>query len=198
MCTNKTVYVAICPLLEKQAIETVKAVILRYKFVPTRHCSLFSKPQIKIGDIMKTVKILTLVLFLILSFSTFAANNPYKEDKSDIEQAVTTFVKSIDNRKADDLSKTLLSNSSIIIVNSITNKIDNYTGQQMIDLVKNGQQGGWTRNVTVNSVDTDGNTAMAKVDITDSRLKQSGFFTLVKDNGVWKVASEVATLGLNK
>lgn len=147
---------------------------------------------------MKTVKILTLVLFLILSFSTFAANNPYKEDKSDIEQAVTTFVKSIDNRKADDLSKTLLSNSSIIIVNSITNKIDNYTGQQMIDLVKNGQQGGWSRNVTVNSVDTDGNTAMAKVDITDSRLKQSGFFTLVKDNGVWKVAGEVATLGLNK
>ena len=147
---------------------------------------------------MKAVKILTLVLFLLLSFSTFAGTNPYKEDKSDIEQAVTTFVKSVDNRKADDLSKALLSSGSIIIVNSITNKIDNYSGAQFINMVRNGQQGGWERTVSVNSVDTDGNTAMAKVNITDPRLKQSGFFTLVKDNGVWKVAGEVATLGLNK
>ncbi len=146
---------------------------------------------------MKAVKIL-LVLFLMLSFVTLAENNPLQENKSNIEQAVTTFVKSVDNRKVDDLSNTLLSDGSIIIVNTLTKKVDNYSGKQFIDLVKNGQKGGWVRNVSVNSVDTDGNTAVVKVDITDARLKQSGYFTLVKDNGTWKVASEVATLGLNK
>ena len=76
--------------------------------------------------------------------------------------------------------------------------MDHYSGDQFISLVKNGQKGGWVRNVTINSVDTDGSTAMAKVDITDSRLKQTGFFTLVKNNGSWKVASAVTTLELNK
>ncbi len=147
---------------------------------------------------MKAVKILTIVLFLSLSYTVLAANNPLKEDKSDIEQAVTTFVKSVDSRKADNLSKTLMSGSSIVIINNITNKVENYSGDQFVNLVQNGQKGGWVRNLTINSVDMDGNTAIAKVDITDPRLKQSGFFTLVKDNGVWKVAGEVATLSLLK
>ncbi len=147
---------------------------------------------------MKAVKILTLILFFSLTLAAFASSSPLKEDKSDIEQAVTTFVKSVDSGQATNLSKTLMSGSSIVIINNITNKVENYSGDQFVNLVQNGQKGGWVRNVTINSVDLDGNTAIAKVDITDSRLKQSGFFTLVKDDGVWKVASEVATLSLLK
>lgn len=147
---------------------------------------------------MKAVKILTIVLFLSLSFTMLAESNPLKEDKSDIEQTVTTFVKSVDSRQADNLSKTLMSGSSIVIINKITKKVENYSGNQFVNLVQNGQKGGWVRNVTINTVDMDGNIAIAKVDIIDSRLQQSGFFTLVKDSGVWKVASEVATLSLKQ
>ena len=146
---------------------------------------------------MKASKILTVLSVLFISVSLFAGNM-VKEDKTDIEQTITNYVKSVDSQNADNLSKSLLSTGSVITLNSITKTVDHYSGDQFINLVKNGQKSGWVRNVTVNSVDTDGNTAIAKVDITDAKLKQTGFFTLVKDNGNWKVASEVTTLELNK
>ena len=146
---------------------------------------------------MKVSKILTVLSVLLISVSLFAGNM-LKEDKTDIEQIITNYVKSVDSRNVDNLSKALLNTGSVITLNSITNTLDHYSGDQFISLVKNGQKGGWVRNVTINSVDTDGSTAMAKVDITDSRLKQTGFFTLVKNNGSWKVASAVTTLELNK
>jgi hypothetical protein len=146
---------------------------------------------------MKATKFLTVLSVLLISVSLFAANM-LKEDKTDIEQTITNYVKSVDSRNADNLSKALLNTGSVITLNNITNTLDHYSGDQFINLVKNGQKGGWVRNVTINSVDTDGNTAIAKVNITDARLKQTGFFTLVKDNGSWKVASEVTTLELNK
>lgn len=147
---------------------------------------------------MKTIHIVTVLAVLIFSVSIFAGNNMLKNDKDGVEQAITNYVKSVDSRNTDELSKTLLSTGSVITLNNITNKLDRYSGNQFINLVKNGQKGGWVRQVAVNSVDTDGNTATAKVAITDARLKQTGFITLVKDNGSWKVASEVTTLELNK
>ena len=147
---------------------------------------------------MKKVNILTVLSVLLFSVSLFAGNNMLKEDKAGIEQTVTNYVKSVDSRNADALSKTLLNNGSVITLNSITNNLEHYSGDQFINLVKNGQKGGWVRNVAINSVDIDGNTAIAKVNITDARLKQTGYFTLVKNNGNWKIASEVTTLELNK
>ena len=147
---------------------------------------------------MKKVNILTVLSVLLFSVSLFAGNNMLKEDKAGIEQTVTNYVKSVDFRNADALSKTLLNNGSVITLNSITNNLEHYSGDQFINLVKNGQKGGWVRNVAINSVDIDGNTAIAKVNITDARLKQTGYFTLVKNNGNWKIASEVTTLELNK
>ncbi|MDR3611263.1 MAG: nuclear transport factor 2 family protein, partial [Ignavibacteriaceae bacterium] len=125
---------------------------------------------------MKSLKLLVAVFVLILSHSLFA------EDKSDIEQTITTYVNSVDTRNADALSKTVLSNASIITINEITKNLDNYSTAQFVNLVKGGQKGGWQRNVNIGDVDINGNTAVAKVDITDSKLKESGFVTLVKDN----------------
>ncbi len=147
---------------------------------------------------MKKVNILTVLSVLLFSVSLFAGNNMLKEDKAGIEQTVTNYVKSVDSCNADALSKTLLNNGSVITLNSITNNLEHYSADQFINLVKNGQKGGWVRNVAINSVDIDGNTAIAKVNITDARLKQTGYFTLVKNNGNWKIASEVTTLELNK
>ncbi len=147
---------------------------------------------------MKTLKILMLVAFLALTFSAYAENNFVKEDQGEIEQVITNFVKSVDSRNANDLSKSILSSGSIVVVNDLTKSIDSYTGSQFVNLVKDGQKGGWQRNVNVSSVDLDGNTAIAKVDITDSRLKETGYFSLIKDNGAWKVAGEFTTLKFNK
>ena len=147
---------------------------------------------------MKTFKILILAVFLLMSFSAYAENSFIKEDQGDVEQVITNFVKNVDSRNAGDLTKSILPSASIVVVNDLTKSIDSYSGSQFVNLVKAGQKGGWQRNVNISSVDLDGNTAIAKVNITDTRLKETGYFTLIKDNGAWKVAGEITTLKLNK
>ncbi len=149
------------------------------------------------------MKLITAVLFAMLSFvllsvTTFAGQAPAANDQSDVQAAVNNYIKSIDTRNSSGLEKVLYDNASIVTYNKITNKVEHYTANQFLDMLKNGKKGGWTRNVNINSVDVSGNTAMAKVNITDSRLNQSGYFSLIKTDGGWKVASEVTTLELNK
>jgi hypothetical protein len=137
------------------------------------------------------------VLFLISTI--FAGENDLKkEDKGEVEQVITNFVKSVDTRDANTLSKSVISSANIFMFNQIANKLDNYSGSQFIDLVRNGQKGGWVRTVSVSQVDVDGNVATAKINITDARLKESGFITLIKNDGSWMIATEATTLELNK
>lgn len=148
---------------------------------------------------MKKVLAFTFLSVLLLVSVVFAGGNDLKkEDKGDVEQVITNFVKSVDTRDAGAISKSVIQSGNIFTFNQIANKLDNYTASQFVDLVKNGQKGGWARTVSVTAVDVDGNVASAKIDITDSRLKESGYITLIKDNGTWKVATQVTTLSLNK
>jgi hypothetical protein len=146
---------------------------------------------------MKTSKIILVISILFISQFVYAENFSTK-DQTDIEQTITEYVKSVDNGNVDQLSKTVLPLASIVIVNQLTNNVENYSSAQFATLVKNGQKGGWQRNVTIGSVTTDGNIAVAKIDITDLKIKESGFVTLIKDNGTWKIAGQVTTLRLNK
>ena len=148
---------------------------------------------------MKKLLIPTFLSVLFLVSAVFAGDNSSKkEDQGDVEQVITNFVKSVDTRDAGALSKAVIPSANIFTYNQIANKLDNYTASQFVDMVKNGQKGGWTRTVSVSGVEVDGNIASAKVDITDPRLKETGFVTLIKDGGTWKVATQVTTLGLNK
>ena len=146
---------------------------------------------------MKTSKIILVISILFISQFVYAENFSTK-DQTDIEQTITEYVKSVDNGNVDQLSKTVLPLASIVIVNQLTNNVENYSSAQFAILVKNGQKGGWQRNVTIGSVTIDGNIAVAKFDITDLKIKESGFVTLIKDNGTWKIAGQVTILRLNK
>jgi len=139
-----------------------------------------------------------LMVLFVLSTIFAGENNVKKEDKGDVEQVITNFVKSIDTRDANTLSKSVISGANIFLFNQISNKLDNYSGSQFVDLVKNGQKGGWIRTVSVSLVDVDGNIATAKINITDARLKESGYITLIKNDGLWMIATEATTLELNK
>ena len=148
---------------------------------------------------MKSFKLIILVLsILFLKLNAFAGEDVSTQDKTEINQTIDNYVKGIDTRNSSDLSKVLIPDGSIIVLNKITNSVDSYSASKLIDMVKNGQKGGWSRNVTINNVNLEGNTAVVDVDIKDARLKESGFISLIKENGTWKVASEVATLQLNK
>jgi ketosteroid isomerase-like protein len=151
------------------------------------------------GAIMKKVLVSTFLAVLFITSSIFAGGNYLKkDDKEDVEQVITNFVKSVDTRDTGALSKAVFPGVNIFTFNQISNKLDNYTAAQFADLVRNGQKGGWIRTLNVSSVDVEGNIASAKVDITDARLKESGYITLIKDDGSWKIAAEVTTLSLNK
>jgi hypothetical protein len=140
----------------------------------------------------------TLVFVFLFAISLSSAKNMLSAGETDVQDVIAGFVKDVDTRNADALSKTVISNGSIVVYNSLLNKFDTYSGSQFVDLVRNGQKGGWERNVAVSSIEVNGNTATAKVDITDPRLKETGYVTLINDNGTWKLTSEVATLSLNK
>jgi len=142
--------------------------------------------------------ILSLFVLLFTAVFSYAEGNSSADDKGDIEQAINTYVKSIDTQNADNLQKTIVQHGSIVTLNKITNKIDDYTASDFVALVKSHQKGGWVRNVSINSVEVNGTTATAKVEISDARLLRSGFFTLVKEGNTWKVASEVTSLELKK
>jgi hypothetical protein len=146
---------------------------------------------------MKTSKIVLIISILFLSQIIYAGNL-LVQDQTDIEQAITEYVKSVDNQNVDQLSKSVLPSASIVTVNQMTNKVDNYSSTQFVTLVKNGQKGGWQRNLAIGNVTIDGNIAVAKYDITDSKIKESGFVTLIKENGTWKIAGQVSTVQLNK
>ncbi len=148
---------------------------------------------------MKTIKSIVILISLILiPISTFALAKLAGEDQSNVEQTVSNFVKSVDNRNTSELQKTLFNDGSFLTYNTFTNKVEHYTASQFINLVNSGQKGGWERKVDFNSVDVNGNTALAKIAITDSRIKETGFVSLIKENGTWKIASDVSTIGLNK
>jgi hypothetical protein len=148
---------------------------------------------------MKKIILPAFLMVLFLLSTIFAGeNNVKKEDKGDVEQVITNFVKSIDTRDANTLSKSVISGANIFLFNQISNKLDNYSGSQFVDLVRNGQKGGWIRTVSVSLVDVDGNIATAKINITDARLKESGYITLIKNDGMWMIATEATTLELNK
>ena len=144
---------------------------------------------------MKFSKILLTSFFslLLLTISVYAANNP--SEQGAVEQTITKYVNGVDSRKADLLENTLYQKANLVTYNSFTKKIEDYSASQFIELVSNGNKGGWKRDVNVVSVDFEGNTANAKVEITDARLKKSGYFSLVKDNDGWKIVSGVFTLG---
>ena len=187
-----TIRVIILPFLTFNDAVNFAGIYLGTNNLILRH----TKPQEKIynkGVIMKAVKYLTIAISLLISLTMYA-----QADQGGVEAVVTNYVKSIDANNADALAKTVLPGGSIIVVNDFKKDVEHYSTDQLVNMVKNKQVGGWTRNLTINSVDVNGNIAVAKVDITDTRLKQTGYITLLKNDGLWKVASQVTTLQLNK
>lgn len=147
---------------------------------------------------MKTSRIILASFFLVLiSFTAAAQAETNPADVEAVKQTIETYVKSTDTRNADQLEKVLYSNCSFITFNEITHKTSEVADGAFLDLVKNGKAGGWLRNLNINSVDVNDNTAIAKVEISDSKIKETGFLTLIKDNGIWKIANGVSTLESN-
>ena len=143
------------------------------------------------------MKILNLVLGLltVLLLSTaYAASQNNPADVDAVKQVIQDYVKGTDSRNVDALQKILYPTGNYFSYNTITNKASEMSNDQFLESVKKGQTGGWERQLNISSVDVNDNTAMAKIEITDARMKQHGYLTLVKEGGVWKIMSGAYTL----
>lgn len=134
--------------------------------------------------------LLVFVSVLCLSFTLTAA----QPGEDEVKQAVTSYEKAIDTKNVSNLQQLLATNASITTLNKINNNFAQYAASDYISSVKSGKIGGWERNLTINSVDVNENLAIAKVELTDARLKQVEYVTLMKVNGSWKIVNSALTV----
>lgn len=137
--------------------------------------------------------ILGLTMFLILPVA-YAMNPNNPADVEAVKQVIEDYVKGTDSQNADLLEKILYPEGNYFNYNAITNKVSQMTNDQFLEKVKQGQTGGWERQLSINTVDVNDNTAMAKIEVKDARMSQHGYLTLVKENGKWKIMSGAYTL----
>ena len=94
----------------------------------------------------------------------------------------------------EDETAIFFKDAQFVGVNKINNSLVNSNENEYIELVKKGRMGGWQRDFNVASLDANDQTAMAKVEITDSKLKQTEYLTLVKVDGAWKIVNRTYTV----
>jgi hypothetical protein len=143
---------------------------------------------------MKTLKSLAIILVLF-AFTSVYAGNP--ADETAVKQAITNYFSGIDSRNSDVVEQSLHSEATVVTVNTISNKTISFSSDDIISQLKKGALGGWKREVNFNSLDVNEKTAMAKVEISDVKLKQTSYVSLVNDNGNWKIVSEVSIISKN-
>jgi hypothetical protein len=142
------------------------------------------------------MKGLTVLAILVLAFlsSTNANKFPDSDDSEAVKKVIQSYAESIDKRNAKALEEVIYTNAQFINFNKATNQLTETNEEALVDALEKGKAGGWTRQLNINSVDVNGNTAVAKVELTDAKLKQTGYVTLIKDNGSWKIFNGVYAL----
>ncbi|MEJ2614772.1 MAG: nuclear transport factor 2 family protein [Ignavibacteriaceae bacterium] len=143
---------------------------------------------------MKVLSIILGFTMLLLLPAAYAMNPNNPADEEAVKQVIEDYVKGTDNQNAELLEKILYPEGNYFNYNAITNKVSQMTNDQFLEKVKKGQTGGWERQLNINSVDVNDNTAMAKIEVKDARMMQHGYLTLVKEDGKWKIMSGAYTL----
>ncbi|HVO73830.1 MAG TPA: nuclear transport factor 2 family protein [Ignavibacteriaceae bacterium] len=140
-----------------------------------------------------------LVVFIILallSINSFAEAKDNNSNESAIKEAVTNYLSGIDNRDTKTVENLLASTADVITVNTVTNKTNEFSHDDMILQLQKGQLGGWKRDVSFASIDYNNNTAVVKVEVTDQKLLRTSYISLVNEEGQWKIVSDVSSIAV--
>jgi hypothetical protein len=143
------------------------------------------------------MKVLNLILgltMLLMLPAAYAMNPNNPADVEAVKQVIQDYVKGTDSQNAVLLEKILYPEGNYFNYNAVTNKVSQMTNDQFLEKVKKRQTGGWERQLDISSVDVNDNTAMAKIEVKDARMRQHGYLTLVKEDGKWKIMSSAYTL----
>lgn len=138
-------------------------------------------------------------LFLILSILSISASAEVMDNNSSesaIKQAVTNYLSGIDNRDAKAVENLLAPTADVITVNTVTNKTNEMTHDDMVLQIQKGMLGGWKRDVNFASIDFNEKTAVVKVEVTDQKLLRTSYISLINDEGQWKIVSDVSSIAV--
>ena len=140
---------------------------------------------------MKGKLLFTTVLLIMFSAVYVAQSN-----KGDVDEFVNNYLQNLNTNNTSGISKVLHDDGSFFGVNDITNKTVNNSAEEYVELIKTGRLGGWNGTAEVNHVSVNTNIASADVQISNGRLKQTQYLTLLKTDEGWKVIN--ATYSLSK
>ncbi len=144
---------------------------------------------------MKATIIISLFA-VVFNISVFAGFNPV--EAGEIETVIKEYVSSTDAKNVRELDEIIYADASFLCINKILNKVSSGDKEEFLEQVKSGKIGGWKRDCKIESIDMNDNTAVAKVIITDSKLKQVEYLLFAKVEGEWKIVSRTYTIELNK
>ena len=154
--------------------------------IPNKIIILINK---KLGFVMRNYISIIALIVTFASMSIYAAspNQPSTEDE--IKTVVSTFMNGIDDKDISAIEGVVLPEAKIVDVNAIANVMTSYNADDLYGKIRNRRLGGWKRDFEVVSIDTDIDVAFAKVKVNSSKITQYQYFTLVKEEGTWKIAS---------
>jgi hypothetical protein len=136
----------------------------------------------------KRIFSITFILMLIPILTVFGQYETQPEVDA-VKQVVKEYVKSIDKKMPDNLEKLLMYDASIIGYDNILLKEKNFDREGFVDQLVEDKIGGYDRNLNIVSVDINDRTAMAEANITDTKVDQKEYISLIKNNGKWKIAN---------
>jgi hypothetical protein len=142
---------------------------------------------------------LILVVFLaFLSITSFAKVIDNNSSESAIKETVTNYLSGIDNRDAKTVENLLSTTADVITVNTVTNKTNELSHDDMISQLEKGMMGGWKRDITFSDIDYSDKTAVVKVEVSDKKVMRTSYISLVNDAGQWKIVSDVSSISAVK
>ncbi|OGU35844.1 MAG: hypothetical protein A2068_06070 [Ignavibacteria bacterium GWB2_35_6b] len=129
------------------------------------------------------------ILFAVLFLASAAYTTVSAADDAAVKQAIEKYAKSTDDKDASGVSSVFHKDAVVYTVNQFNNKVTEMSLAEYVDEIKKGKFGGWERSLAIDQVEVYGNTAVAKVTLKDSKLKQTEFLSLVKMGNDWKIVS---------
>lgn len=137
---------------------------------------------------MLNKNLLTIIFSILFLTNTAFATVPPADDAA-VKDIIEKYAQSTDDKDGNGVESVFYKDAVVFSVNKFNNKVSEMSLSDYVGEIKKGKFGGWERDLTIQSVDVYGNTAVAKVLLTDSKLKQTEYLSLVKMNNGWKIVS---------
>ncbi len=139
---------------------------------------------------MKSLNNLMKFFFLLIFSFSISAIAGEKE----VKDAVNKYMDGVSKKNSSALEEVIYENANFVAINKIINKQDDMDRDTYVKFVKAGRIGGWGKDIVIKSVNAQETIATAYIEITNSKLIQKEFVTLLKIEGTWKISNSAYSI----